>query len=690
MDRETLVTMLPALLVVAKVTVVLLLAFALTALMQRTSATARHLVWLASLLAMLAIPALSAWSPVHLPLLPASWNVVTASPRTNAAAAPSADRARSHATEMVEPAGTRAPAQTLPADDAPSLLSLVSVPDMLVGTWAVVALALLGWLAHGQWSVRRILARSTTVTDDAWQGSAMEIADRLGLDTLPRLVRGDVSMPFACGVRSPVIVLPRDSESWSSERRTAVLLHELAHVRRHDIVAHTLGRVVSALYWFHPLAWTAARRLRAESERACDDLALACGTRASDYAEHLLEIVTSVRHHGTPNVAMAMATRSEFEGRMLAILDPTLSRTAPTRAQASTLAGGVMMCAIVAGSVVPRAAAPLPPGDTTKMAQRAVMADSMAHATAGRELRAMDTIRPPLRTVLGQADVRLAGARAAGWFDEHGSWHEAKEQRDATGDVDGDPDTRAPARTDADSSARAATLMRILRSDTSASLRRVAAWGLHEFADERATTDVLLAAARSDASASVREMAAWALSETSDGDRVGPALAAALRSEESRTVRETMVWSLAELADHDAPEVLAALRAALGDQAASVRELAAWGIGNASPRRAPAELVAALGDRFAPVRETAAWALFQIEDGSAAAALTSALDRESDPEVKRAMVRALASMGEPAVAGLQRIIEGGDADLRAIAIRALAGNRNDPWPQPRPRPRPFP
>src|SRR5207248_8374294 len=79
---------------------------------------------------------------------------------------------------------------------------------------------------------------------------------------------------------------------WSSDVCSSDL-HELAHVRRRDLVGHTLGRIACALYWFHPLVWTAARHLRAESERACDDLVLSCGARASDYADHLLDIVRS-------------------------------------------------------------------------------------------------------------------------------------------------------------------------------------------------------------------------------------------------------------------------------------------------------------------------------------------------------------------------------------------------------------
>ena len=146
-------------------------------------------------------------------------------------------------------------------------------------------------------------------------------------------------MPFACGVLNPTVVLPIECNDWSAERRTAVLLHELAHVRRRDLLGHTLGRVACAVYWFHPLVWTAARRLRSESERACDDLALTCGTGAADYAEHLLDIVTSVRRDRTSLVALARARRKEFEGRRLAILDPQRRRSLPRPWKTAALAG---------------------------------------------------------------------------------------------------------------------------------------------------------------------------------------------------------------------------------------------------------------------------------------------------------------------------------------------------------------
>src|SRR6185369_11976505 len=174
------------------------------------------------------------------------------------------------------------------------------------------------------------------------------------LDEVPRLLSSPlVEMPFACGVVQPTIVLPASAEAWSDSRRRAVLFHELAHVKRRDLVGHTLGRVACALYWFHPLVWTAARRLRAESERACDDLVLSCGARASDYADHLLDILTAARGLGAPATVLPMARAKEFEGRLLAILDPGRKRREPGRRQSAALLAGLAAIFLVVAAAAP-------------------------------------------------------------------------------------------------------------------------------------------------------------------------------------------------------------------------------------------------------------------------------------------------------------------------------------------------
>jgi TonB family protein len=126
--------------------------------------------------------------------------------------------------------------------------------------------------------------------------------------------------------------LPADASGWPDERRRMVLAHELAHIKRQDWPAQLLARVAFSLYWFHPLAWLAARQFTKERERACDDLVLSLGARPSDYAAQLLEVARSFSSPAnTVWATVTMARRSQLEGRLLAVLDSNLRRGLMTR-----------------------------------------------------------------------------------------------------------------------------------------------------------------------------------------------------------------------------------------------------------------------------------------------------------------------------------------------------------------------
>jgi hypothetical protein len=103
-----------------------------------------------------------------------------------------------------------------------------------------------------------------------------------------------------------------------------VLLHERAHVARHDTLLALIGDAACAVYWFHPLAWLAARRARVERERACDDAVLAAGVAADGYASTIIDVARNLCGRGV--AAMPMAEPSQLETRIRAILDPTVQR----------------------------------------------------------------------------------------------------------------------------------------------------------------------------------------------------------------------------------------------------------------------------------------------------------------------------------------------------------------------------
>jgi TonB family protein len=143
------------------------------------------------------------------------------------------------------------------------------------------------------------------------------------------------SMPMTYGFLRPAVFLPADAAEWSGELRRAVLLHELAHVRRGDVATQMIARLALTLHWWNPLAWTAWRQFLKEREHAADDLVLAAGERASDYAGHLLQMARS--RQSAPALAWAavcMAGCSQLEGRLVAILDARTRRSAAGRASA--------------------------------------------------------------------------------------------------------------------------------------------------------------------------------------------------------------------------------------------------------------------------------------------------------------------------------------------------------------------
>jgi beta-lactamase regulating signal transducer with metallopeptidase domain len=101
----------------------------------------------------------------------------------------------------------------------------------------------------------------------------------------------------------------------------AMLMHESAHIRRGDPFTRLVAQIACAIYWFHPLAWIAARLAMLEQERACDDEVIAGGVEPADYATLLLNVART----RTGGAALAM-TGSELESRIRSIVDPRRRR----------------------------------------------------------------------------------------------------------------------------------------------------------------------------------------------------------------------------------------------------------------------------------------------------------------------------------------------------------------------------
>ena len=666
-----------------KATIILLTALGITLVMrQRFSAGARHVVWLVTVAALLLVPALTVWSPLPVRVLPAASAFDLSSPAVAPSVTGDANESvlTGNAVIRNDAIGDRSSISRTAPSGASGFAGM-SVISIALLVWVLVVLAIAGSLGFAALTVRRIVRRAQPLDSQDWLAPLWEVSDRLGLEEPPLVLRSeDAKMPFACGVMKPTIVLPAECDAWTLDRRRAVLLHELAHVKRHDLIGHTLGRLACAVYWFHPLVWTAARNLRAESERACDDLALACGARATDYAEHLLDIVTSVRRDATPSVALAMARRKEFEGRMLAILDPELRHSTPTRRQSAALIGSLAVIAVLIG-----AAAPAPrvaeaatnqmqqdEGDSPSQSGRIAADPRISEEDADEEKEAIPEPKASTSTSSSTSTVVTVSE-----FSRMSSGA----NRNALLELVKSPQGKG-------SDERPALLAKVLLSDPSDELRQIAAWGLHEYADMPVGADALATALRRDSNAGVREMAAWALHDADGSTTAFDALVVALRGDASVQVRSIAAWTLGNIGEQSATEPLTA---ALSDASPLVRRRAVWALGQVEPKQAPRALFATLRDSDPQVRELVAWTLFQIEDPASIPALDAALRAESNKELQIAYIRALAAVGEKSVDALRSLLESTDPEIKKIAVRALAGGHaTGPWPWPWPEPRPFP
>jgi beta-lactamase regulating signal transducer with metallopeptidase domain len=298
-------------------------------LLRRAPAVTRHRLWSVVFAAVLALPLLAAVLPALYVPIPAAWE--TAAPVRAVDAIPLNDRQRGNA--------DRADTTTIPRgisssiEPPPSLQPDGAQPDaraeawpgattLLLTGWGIGAAAAMSVLFVSLLRARRLARNADDVDDPRWRNAADAIGARLGLRHPVRLLLSTgVATPMAGGVWRAAIFLPASARTWSVERRDVVLAHEMAHLAERDPLRHLVARLALAFYWFHPLAWIAARQGAVAREQACDEAVLALGTRRSVYARVLLELAESMGPPAPALAALPMVQRSLLENRLMAILN---------------------------------------------------------------------------------------------------------------------------------------------------------------------------------------------------------------------------------------------------------------------------------------------------------------------------------------------------------------------------------
>jgi len=334
--------------------VLLALTTLLAFVLRHRSAALLHGVWTLGLAACLAVPAVAWLAPGwSAPLLPRSRSAATVSPRMHSPIEP---------TRVALNSGTVSalPLPSSPAPSAPSIatvpfattdnrpvaeeasgtlarLALPALPTVVVAVWIVGTTLVLLRLLGESLAVRRLVRQAQPIEGSEWSHLRHEAEERLGIHRpVAILLHPHAPGPVVAGLLRPAVLLPGDAPVWTQERRRLVLLHELAHVRRHDVATQMMATVACAVYWFNPLVWLAARRMKQLREIACDDAVLLHGGPVADYAQTLLDIAKSYRCRALGG-AVAMAESPQVEGRIREILSATRSRAALSSRSARAL-----------------------------------------------------------------------------------------------------------------------------------------------------------------------------------------------------------------------------------------------------------------------------------------------------------------------------------------------------------------
>src|SRR5579863_6446942 len=279
----------------------------------RQNAAARFTVWFSTLLAIAGLPLIAASIP-----------------------------------HRIVPVAITRPAITLPESWA----------FYLFGAWALIAGYSLFRVARAAWHLR-VIRKSCCAIDSSQLDPLLQRTLRCyRMQRAVELCTSEqVKVPTAIGLMKPTVVVP----AWvlcelSAPELNQILLHELAHLRRHDDWTNLIQQVVKAFFFFHPAVWWIEKRIALEREMACDDAVLAETDSPRAYAECLANLAE--RSFVRRSLAMAQAALGrvrQTSQRIAGILDVNRPKgSAGTWKPGVSLVAAVAIACVVFNARAPR------------------------------------------------------------------------------------------------------------------------------------------------------------------------------------------------------------------------------------------------------------------------------------------------------------------------------------------------
>ena len=185
-----------------------------------------------------------------------------------------------------------------------------------------------------------------------WQESADNLARKLKIGRYIR-IKGSyaITTPMVIGYFSPVILFPLSAVSGLNYHELeAVLVHELAHIRRHDFVFICLQQVAETLLFYHPVTWLLTSFLDKEREKCCDDVAVSLTNNSIPFAK-AITLMESSRIHNSIPAASLLGRQNRLLNRIRRILSNGIRRSSimERTVAASILIGSLCLLFVFSG-----------------------------------------------------------------------------------------------------------------------------------------------------------------------------------------------------------------------------------------------------------------------------------------------------------------------------------------------------
>lgn len=344
---EPLAGLSPLVAILAKLTALLAVAWVAQALLCRANPRWRVLVWRGAAIGLLLVPLCHLLTPPIELQVPVATMAVAADDSLDATdkqaeiaggdlettailSIPTGDEFLTH-----EPVATNVHASGVPSGST-----------ILLVIWIGGCLFCLLRITVGMRRIRVLLAGSETAPAGV-KAEFHRVAQELSVAGTARVrVSTRITAPILCGILRPTLLIPpRMAERSRAEQLPAVFAHELAHVRSCDLAWNLLLHSISAVLWFHPLAWF-ARSVHAE---ACDSVSDAVAASylgdVQAYGRTLARVALDAI--APPALSLAMARTSNVQQRVLA-----LQRRVHERRLSRPLACAAMGCGLLLTGVI--------------------------------------------------------------------------------------------------------------------------------------------------------------------------------------------------------------------------------------------------------------------------------------------------------------------------------------------------